>query len=93
MGLGIGVNVTVYSIAREMRMAAGFVGSMSGVGLLLALSGLYSSVSYATKGARGKWRFVSRWERLAPGSFGRQFATASRFWRAELQWGFRWRLR
>ena len=49
MGLGIGVNVTVYSIAREMRMAAGFVGSMSGVGLLLALSGLYSSVSYAAK--------------------------------------------
>jgi putative ABC transport system permease protein len=32
-----------------MRVAAGFVGSMSGVGLLLALSGLYSSVSYATQ--------------------------------------------
>ena len=32
-----------------MRMAAGFVGSMSGIGLLLALSGLYSSVSYATR--------------------------------------------
>ena len=30
-------------------MAAGFVGSMSGIGLLLALSGLYSSVSYATR--------------------------------------------
>ncbi len=32
-----------------MRVAAGFVGSMSGVGLLLALSGLYSSVWYATQ--------------------------------------------
>jgi len=32
-----------------MRVAAGFVGSMGGVGLLLALSGLYSSVSYATR--------------------------------------------
>ena len=32
-----------------MRVAAGFVGSMSGVGLLLALSGLYSSVWYATR--------------------------------------------
>ena len=32
-----------------MRVAAGFVGSMSGIGLLLALSGLYSSVSYATR--------------------------------------------
>jgi putative ABC transport system permease protein len=32
-----------------MRVAAGFVGSMSGAGLLLALCGLYSSVSYATK--------------------------------------------
>jgi len=32
-----------------MRAAAGFVGSMSFLGLVLALSGLYSSVSYATK--------------------------------------------
>lgn len=32
-----------------MRVATGFVGSMSILGLLLALSGLYSSVSYATK--------------------------------------------
>ena len=32
-----------------MRVAAAFVGSMSGVGLVLALSGLYSSVSYATR--------------------------------------------
>jgi putative ABC transport system permease protein len=32
-----------------MRVAAGFVGSMSGVGLLLVLSGLYSSVWYATQ--------------------------------------------
>jgi len=35
--------------AFPMRVAAGFVGSMSGVGLLLALSGLYSSVWYATQ--------------------------------------------
>jgi hypothetical protein len=32
-----------------MRVAAGFVGSMSGLGLLLALTGLYGSVSYATR--------------------------------------------
>jgi ABC-type antimicrobial peptide transport system permease subunit len=32
-----------------MRVAAAFVGSMSGIGLILALSGLYSSVSYATR--------------------------------------------
>jgi putative ABC transport system permease protein len=32
-----------------MRVAAGFIGSMSVVGLLLALSGFYSSVSYSTK--------------------------------------------
>jgi putative ABC transport system permease protein len=32
-----------------MRVAAGFVGSLSGLGLLLALSGIYSSVSYATR--------------------------------------------
>ena len=32
-----------------MRIAAGFVGSLSGLGLLLALAGLYSSVSYATR--------------------------------------------
>ena len=32
-----------------MRVAAGFVGSMSGVGMLLALSGLSSSVWYATQ--------------------------------------------
>ena len=32
-----------------MRVAAGFVGSMSVIGLLLALSGLYSSVWYATR--------------------------------------------
>jgi predicted permease len=32
-----------------MRIAAGFVGSLSGMGLLLALTGLYSSVSYATR--------------------------------------------
>lgn len=32
-----------------MRVAAAFVGSMSTAGLLLALCGLYSSVSYATK--------------------------------------------
>ena len=32
-----------------MRVAAGFVGSMSAIGLLLALSGLYSSVWYATQ--------------------------------------------
>jgi putative ABC transport system permease protein len=32
-----------------MRVAAGFVGSMAGAGLLLALAGLYSSVSYATR--------------------------------------------
>src|SRR5260370_15289451 len=32
-----------------MRVAAGFVGSMSGLGLVLALTGLYSSVSYATR--------------------------------------------
>jgi ABC-type antimicrobial peptide transport system permease subunit len=31
------------------RVAAGFVGLMSGLGLILALSGLYSSVSYATR--------------------------------------------
>ncbi len=32
-----------------MRVAAGFVGSLSGLGLLLVLAGLYSSVSYATR--------------------------------------------
>jgi ABC-type antimicrobial peptide transport system permease subunit len=32
-----------------MQVAAEFVGSMSGAGLLLALSGLYSSVWYATQ--------------------------------------------
>jgi putative ABC transport system permease protein len=32
-----------------MRMAAGFVGSMGAIGLLLALSGLYSAVAYATQ--------------------------------------------
>ncbi|SPE37389.1 conserved membrane hypothetical protein [Candidatus Sulfopaludibacter sp. SbA6] len=32
-----------------MRVAAGFVGSLSGLGLLLILTGLYSSVSYATR--------------------------------------------
>jgi predicted permease len=32
-----------------MRAAAGFVGSLSGLGLLLVLTGLYSSVSYATR--------------------------------------------
>jgi ABC-type antimicrobial peptide transport system permease subunit len=32
-----------------MRVAAGFVGSMSSLGLLLALTGLYGSVSYATR--------------------------------------------
>jgi predicted permease len=32
-----------------MRVAAGFVGSLSGLGLLLVLTGLYSSVSYATR--------------------------------------------
>lgn len=32
-----------------MRVAAGFVGAMSGIGLLLSLTGLYGSVSYATK--------------------------------------------
>ncbi len=32
-----------------MRVAAGFVGSLSALGLLLALTGLYSSVSYATR--------------------------------------------
>src|SRR5262249_48793090 len=32
-----------------MRVAAGFVGSMSAIGLLLALCGLYGSVSYATQ--------------------------------------------
>lgn len=32
-----------------MRVAAGFVGSMSAAGLLLALCGLYSSIAYATK--------------------------------------------
>ncbi len=32
-----------------MRVAAGFVGSLSALGLLLALTGVYSSVSYATR--------------------------------------------
>jgi putative ABC transport system permease protein len=32
-----------------MRVAAGFVGSLSGLGLLFVLAGLYSSVSYATR--------------------------------------------
>ena len=32
-----------------MRVAAGFVGSLSALGLLLVLTGLYSSVSYATR--------------------------------------------
>jgi len=32
-----------------MRVAAGFIGSLSGLGLVLVLSGLYSSVSYATR--------------------------------------------
>ena len=32
-----------------MRVAAGFVGSLSALGLLLVLAGLYSSVSYATR--------------------------------------------
>lgn len=32
-----------------MRVAAGFVGALSGLGLLLVLAGLYSSVSYATR--------------------------------------------
>ena len=32
-----------------MRVAAGFIGSLSAVGLLLVLTGLYSSVSYATR--------------------------------------------
>lgn len=32
-----------------MRVAAGFVGCLSGLGLLLVLTGLYSSVSYATR--------------------------------------------
>ena len=32
-----------------MRVAAGFVGSLSAIGLLLVLAGLYSSVSYATR--------------------------------------------
>jgi predicted permease len=32
-----------------MRVASGFLASMSGIGLLLTLSGLYSSVSYATR--------------------------------------------
>ncbi len=32
-----------------MRVAAGFVGAMSGIGLILSLSGLYSSISYATR--------------------------------------------
>src|SRR2546427_11344141 len=31
------------------RVAAGFVASVSGLGLLLVLTGLYSSVSYATR--------------------------------------------
>ena len=32
-----------------MRVAAGFVGSLSAIGLILVLTGLYSSVSYATR--------------------------------------------
>jgi predicted permease len=32
-----------------MRVAAGFIGSLSALGLLLVLTGLYSSVSYATR--------------------------------------------
>jgi putative ABC transport system permease protein len=32
-----------------MRIAAGFIGSLSALGLLLVLAGLYSSVSYATR--------------------------------------------
>jgi putative ABC transport system permease protein len=32
-----------------MRVAAGFVGTLSGLGLLLVLTGLYSSISYATR--------------------------------------------
>jgi putative ABC transport system permease protein len=32
-----------------MRVAAGFIGSLSALGLLLVLAGLYSSVSYATR--------------------------------------------
>jgi ABC-type antimicrobial peptide transport system permease subunit len=32
-----------------MRVAAGFIGSSSALGLLLVLAGLYSSVSYATR--------------------------------------------
>jgi len=32
-----------------MRVAAGFAGSLSGLGLLLSLAGLYSAVSYAMR--------------------------------------------
>ena len=32
-----------------MRAAAGFAGSLAGIGLLLVLTGLYGSVSYATR--------------------------------------------
>lgn len=33
-----------------MRVAAGFIGALSALGLLLVLTGVYSSVSYATQG-------------------------------------------
>lgn len=54
LALGIGANVTVYSVVREMivddlsAQRAGFLAALSGLGLILALIGLYGSVSYAT---------------------------------------------
>jgi hypothetical protein len=41
-----------------MRIAATFAGSLAGIGLLLVLTGLYGSVSYATRAERVKWRSV-----------------------------------
>jgi len=59
-----------------MRVATGFVGSLSGLGLLLVLTGLYSSVSYATRrrtremairAAVGATRFTILWTAIRDG--------------------------
>ncbi len=75
-----------------MRMAAALVGSLSVVGMLLALVGLYGSISYSVHRRTREMKFVLPWEPPLSASSGRLCGMGSRYlprvWESE--WRSRW---